>query len=245
MQADVIQIPLGQLALAFIPVGILLLIMYRWSVSPLQGLYAVARMLLQLLIIGYVLTFLFATETPWLVLAMLCVMLSAASWIAVRPLGAKGTQQLGAVVIAIGAAGGATLALVTIVVLGTDPWFEPRVVITLGGMIFASAMNTVSLAAERFAAELVAGSGIPDSRRNAFQAALIPLLNSLFAVGLVSLPGMMTGQVLSGIDPLVAVRYQIMVMCMLTGASGIAAAVYLTMAARTAAGMLSADTDVT
>lgn len=61
----------------------------------------------------------------------------------------------------------------------------------------------------------------------AFQACLIPLLNSLLAVGLVSLPGMMTGQILSGVEPLIAVRYQIMVMCMLTGASGIAAAIYL------------------
>lgn len=234
MQADVIQIPLAQLALAFIPVAVLLLIMYRWSASPLQGLYAVARMLLQLVLIGYVLTFLFAAETPWLVLGMLCIMLAAASWIAVRPLGSSGTQHLTAVITAIGAAGGLTLVLVTVAVLGTDPWYEPRVVITLGGMIFASAMNSVSLAAERFAAERTAGEAPADARRKAFQASLIPLLNSLFAVGLVSLPGMMTGQVLSGIDPLIAVRYQIMVMCMLTGASGIAAATYLTLAARKA-----------
>ena len=58
-------------------------------------------------------------------------------------------------------------------------------------------------------------------------AALIPQLNSLFAVGLVSLPGMMTGQILAGADPLVAVRYQIMVMCMLLGSAGIAGAIYL------------------
>jgi len=232
MQADVIQIPIGQLALTFIPVSILLAIMYRWSVSPAQGLYAIARMLLQLLIIGYVLTFLFAAETPWLVIGMLCIMLTAASWIAIRPLGPEGTRHLAAVVIAIGSAGGLTLALVTIAVLNTDPWFEPRVVVTLGGMIFASAMNTVSLAAERFTAERESGTAALEARRHAFQAALIPLLNSLFAVGLVSLPGMMTGQVLSGIEPLIAVRYQIMVMCMLTGASGIAAAIYLALAVR-------------
>jgi len=59
------------------------------------------------------------------------------------------------------------------------------------------------------------------------QAALIPIINALFAVGLVSLPGMMTGQILSGVSPLVAVRYQIMVMAMIFGASGIATAVFL------------------
>ncbi|MBT8422778.1 MAG: ABC transporter permease [Gammaproteobacteria bacterium] len=234
MQADVVQIPLSQLALAFIPVVMLLYIMYRWSASPAQGLYAIARMLLQLILIGYVLTFLFATDTPVLVIAMLCVMLAAASWIAIRPLRDIGStgRHLTYVLVAIGSAGGLTLALITLLVLNPDPWFEPRIVVTLGGMIFASAMNAVSLAAERFAAELSGGAVSDTARRNAFQAALIPLLNSLFAVGLVSLPGMMTGQVLSGIDPLVAVRYQIMVMCMLTGASGIAAAIYLTLAAR-------------
>jgi len=62
------------------------------------------------------------------------------------------------------------------------------------------------------------------------KAALIPIINSLFAVGLVSLPGMMTGQILSGISPLIAVRYQIMVMCMIFGAAGISAAAFLLLA---------------
>lgn len=56
---------------------------------------------------------------------------------------------------------------------------------------------------------------------------MIPVINSLFAVGLVSLPGMMTGQILSGVSPLIAVRYQIMVMCMVFGAAGISAALFL------------------
>lgn len=65
------------------------------------------------------------------------------------------------------------------------------------------------------------------ARRIALNAALIPITNSLFAVGLVSLPGMMTGQILSGVSPLIAARYQIMVMCMIFGAAGISAAIFL------------------
>ena len=61
---------------------------------------------------------------------------------------------------------------------------------------------------------------------------MIPQINALLAVGIVSLPGMMTGQILSGIEPLVAVRYQIMVMCMVFGSGGLGAAVYLTLARR-------------
>ncbi|MCB1689564.1 MAG: ABC transporter permease, partial [Halioglobus sp.] len=60
-----------------------------------------------------------------------------------------------------------------------------------------------------------------------YQAAMIPVINSLFAVGLVSLPGMMTGQILSGISPLIAARYQIVVMCMIFAASGISTALFL------------------
>ena len=87
-------------------------------------------------------------------------------------------------------------------------------------------MNTISLAGERYYAELKTNDNRV-ARNTAFQAAMIPITNSLFAVGLVSLPGMMTGQILSGTDPLIAVRYQIMVMCMILGSGGISTALFL------------------
>jgi putative ABC transport system permease protein len=71
---------------------------------------------------------------------------------------------------------------------------------------------------------------MPEARRAALDAALIPQINGLLAVGLVSLPGMMTGQILSGVEPMVAVRYQIMVMCMVFGSGGLGAALYLALA---------------
>ena len=120
-----------------------------------------------------------------------------------------------------------TLILVTRFVLDLHGWYEARFVVPLAGMIFASSMNAVSLAAERFEAETGRGVKYLEARRIALRAALIPLINSLMAVGLVSFPGMMTGQILSGVAPLVAVRYQIMVMCMIFGSSGISAALYL------------------
>jgi putative ABC transport system permease protein len=94
-------------------------------------------------------------------------------------------------------------------------------------MIFANSMNTVSLAAERFAAEMAKVPEYARARKVALEAALIPQINALLAVGLVSLPGMMTGQILSGVDPLIAVRYQIMVMCMIFSSAGLSAACYL------------------
>lgn len=100
--------------------------------------------------------------------------------------------------------------------------------VPIAGMIFANTMNSVSLAAERLHAEIQHHDSYIQARNIAFQAAMIPVINSLFAVGLVSLPGMMTGQILSGISPFIAARYQIMVMAMIFGSSGLSAALYLT-----------------
>jgi len=88
-------------------------------------------------------------------------------------------------------------------------------------------MNSVSLCAERFHSEREKGKSYSVARNMAYHTGLIPLLNSFFAVGLVSIPGMMTGQILSGVSPLLAVRYQILVMAMLLGACGISSAIYL------------------
>ena len=94
-------------------------------------------------------------------------------------------------------------------------------------MIIAGAMNAVGLAAERFQAETARGIGYHSARRAALEASLIPIVNSLFAVGLVALPGMMTGQILSGVSPLIAAKYQIVVMTMLFGVSGLSSGLYL------------------
>ena len=129
--------------------------------------------------------------------------------------------------------GGTTLILVTQGVLQLDPWFEPSYMIPLAGMIFAASMTNISLALERLHAELKNGVAFVQARDIAFRTSMIPVINSLFAVGPISLPGMMTGQILSGVSPLVAVRYQIMVMCMLFGAAGLSTVCFLTMIRKT------------
>ena len=103
----------------------------------------------------------------------------------------------------------------------------PSYMIPLAGMIFANAMNAVSLAIERLEAETDRDVPYDRARIIALRASLIPITNSLLAVGLVSLPGMMTGQILSGISPFIAARYQIMVMCMIFGSAGISSSCFL------------------
>jgi len=217
----------GSLLLALTPSVGLLLVMRAWSLKAGQALWANARMLVQLLAVGYVLTFIFETEIPWVVAGVLALMMAVAAWIALRPLATRGARNYLCSLAAIAVCGLLMLALVTQLVLDLPRWFEPRFVVPLAGMIFANAMNTVSLAAERFESELGRSVAYLPARAAAMDAALIPQINALLAVGLVSLPGMMTGQILSGVEPLVAVRYQIVVMCMIFGSAGMAAALYL------------------
>ena len=215
--------------MAFAPTLILLGILYKWSLGARSALYANGRMLVQLLGVGYVLRYVFETDEPLVVVAVVAMMIGVSSWIALRPLGTAKARRYPQVLVAISVSGVAMLVLVSQIVLDLPRWFEPHVVVPLAGMIFANAMNTVSLSAERFESERRAGVGLREARAVALDAALIPQINGLLAVGIVSLPGMMTGQILSGIDPLVAVRYQIMVMCMVFGSGGIGAALYLTL----------------
>lgn len=125
--------------------------------------------------------------------------------------------------------GGLTLWVIIQAVLELHPWYQPRYVIPLAGMIFSSSMNSISLAADRFQAEKLNQSSYAEARNRAVTTAMIPTINGLLAVGLVSLPGMMTGQILSGVSPFVAARYQIMVMAMIFSAAGLSAALFLTL----------------
>lgn len=228
---EVAAISLADLAIGFLPVVVVVAVHFYWSLDSWTTVYALSRMLAQLLLIGYLLAFIFESENAAVVVAVLTVMLFAASWIALRTI-SRTPVLFAHALLAIVVGGGTTLILVTQAVLRVDPWFSPNQVVPLAGMIFASAMNAVSLAAERYDSETNRGSSHPQARRIALRTCLIPNVNSLFAVGLVSLPGMMTGQILAGVEPHIAARYQIMVMCMLFGSAGISAICYLLLTTR-------------
>lgn len=230
MSSSIQTIDLNHLLVMFIPVAAVLMIFWRWGLELKSTLYGMFRMLLQLSLIGYFLVYLFEADSHWPILAVLLLMLLASSWIALRTIeGQRKTLYLKSL-IAITVSGGAVLMLVTQGVLALQPWYLPQYMIPLAGMIFANSMNGVSLAAERLNAEISRGIPYEKARNIAFQAALIPIVNALFAVGLVSLPGMMTGQILSGVSPFIAARYQIMVMCMLFSSTGLSTALFLLMA---------------
>lgn len=206
------------------------------------------RALVQLFAVGYILVYLFLHPRWWLVLLALVVMLVAATGTATRRRSGKADsdnrgsrRQLWIISgSAMLLSAGLTLAYVTQLVVHVHPWYDPRYLIPLFGMIVGNAMNGAALAAERLASEMesrrgeveayLALGGAParaaaEPVRRALVASLIPSVNGLMVVGLVQLPGMMTGQILAGQSPLLAVRYQIVVAFMLAGATAMTSAI--------------------
>jgi len=228
-------INLWNLAFAILPVVAVFLIYRSWKLKAKTVLYTAMRMVVQLFAIGFALTYILGSQNPFVTSGILVFMLVVASWIALQPVSSQRPALYGKALLSIGISGLANLGLTVFVIIQMSPWYEPRYIIPIAGMIFANAMNGVSLAADRVHAEMKRGGRWEDARNAALKTALLPITNAFLAVGLVSLPGMMTGQILAGISPLIAVRYQIMIMCVIYGSVGCAAGIYLNLAAPKAA----------
>lgn len=209
-----------------IPISFVAYFYFRWVGNKIEIFYASIRMLLQLLLVGYLLSYVFESKTSYMTIFIVVVMISAASMITLRNITYKNIAVYKMIFFSIFIGGSVNLFLVLFFVLNVDSFDNPRYIIPIAGMLYANCMNAVSLVAERFEKEREAHN-YEKARAIAFKASLIPQINSFLAVGLVSLPGMMTGQILSGVDPIIAVRYQIMVMFMVLGSSGISTILYL------------------
>ena len=186
-------------------------------------------MIIQLIAIGYLLLIIFDTKNIFLGIAIVLFMIAVSSWISLRNTIDKSLKHYSQIFIAIAISGLINLIIIVGFVLELESLYEPRYVIPLAGMIFANTMNALSLAIERFEKERQRDVEYTQAREIAFKACMIPQINALLAVGLVALPGMMTGQILSGVDPLIAVRYQIMIMTMVLSSAGISTIVYFLM----------------
>jgi len=221
-------IPVQNLLIMLLPLVIIWYFYYKWADDAKEVLYATIRMVVQLVLIGYVLIYIFENDSWYIGFFIILIMISMSSFIVIRNIEQKTLTSYAIIFFAIAVGGSINLVLVIEFVLDLTPFYEPRYVVPIAGMIYANSMNAVSLAAERLEKEL-STSLYEKAKRVAFKASMIPRINTFLAVGIVSLPGMMTGQILSGVDPLVAVRYQIVVMAMILGSSGISVILYLKM----------------
>ncbi len=184
---------------------------------------------MQLLLIGYLLLYIFEERNILIGTVIILFMMIVSTLITLRNTQDKSSQHYGIIFASLGLSGLIHLILIIGFVLTLESFYEPRYVIPIAGMIFANTMNAISLCIERFEKESTHSISFEKAREIAFKASMIPQINSLLAVGLVALPGMMTGQILSGVDPLIAVRYQIMIMTMILSSAGISIIIYFTL----------------
>lgn len=194
------------------------------------------RTFAQLFLMGWALGAVFAVESPWLVLALFLAMAGAAAHTARGRVKEKAVSFAWAMYGSMAAVYLLVTVTVTGAVIGAEPWWSPQYFLPIGGMVLGNSMNSVALSLDRLFSDLRARAAEVEMRlclgadaaeasqelvRAAVRAGMIPSINSMMAVGLVSLPGMMTGQILGGGDPAQAIRYQIVVMLMIVGATAL------------------------
>ncbi len=210
---------------------------------------AAARTVAQLTVVGLVLAPVFSLEHPLPVLLLGLVMVALAGREAARR---SARSWRGASLAAMGAlllGPGLTALVATAGIVGAQPWWRPQVLIPLLGMLLGNGLTGISLGLDRVLAELDQGRAGVEARlsmgataweasrpavRVALRAGMIPILNTMSVVGLVTLPGMMTGQILSGTDPALAARYQILILFLIAAATALGTALAVLASARLA-----------
>lgn len=200
-----------------------------WQKLNLEGqlLFAAGRSLLQLMVVGYILAFIFALNNPIAVLIVIGIMMTIAAIVAKNRISKKLKGLFFVVWGSLFASCAISLIYTILVIIQPPTWYEPQYLIPLVGMVLGNTINGASLAGERLAnninnnrleieTHLSLGAtpkqAIETYRQEAIRTGLIPILNQMMVVGIVSLPGMFTGQVLSGSDPLDAASYQILIL---------------------------------
>ncbi|HHP7244099.1 MAG TPA: ABC transporter permease [Elainellaceae cyanobacterium] len=203
-----------------------------WQQLGLAGDLAIAtaRTIVQLLVVGYFLSAVFALDNPWAVLLVLLIMLSVAAITARNRISQKLPTLLPWVGGSIFISTALTLVYINLLVIQPDTWYSPQYVIPLAGIVLGNVMNSAAIAGERFVNTLNSSQleiethlslgatpeqAVAQYRKDAIRAGLIPIVNSMMVVGIVKLPGIITGQILSGVSPFNASLYQILIMFML------------------------------
>lgn len=235
---ELISLDLFDLALALAMIG-MAIALSRWQNLGLGGQLAIAagRSLLQLLVAGYALAFIFALDNPLAVLIAVGVMITVAAIASKNRISKKINSLLPLMWGSLFASSALTLSYILIAIIQPPVWYAPQYLIPLAGMIIGNAMDTATIAGERLVSTInrshleiethlslgaTPAQAVASYRKEAIRAGLIPLINRMMLMGLVTLPGLLTGQVLAGADPLNATLYQILIVFAIAFANFIA-----------------------
>lgn len=250
MNDKVMDLTVVQLALAYVSVLILLFIFRARGIRrEKQILIATTRMTVQLTVMGYVLMYVFQNPSWWLTALMIALMIGFAIYNAIKRVKTAMSGRL-RLLIGVSMLFGSLAAAVyfILIVLQVRPWFNPQYFIPISGMIVGNAMTGISLGANRLCSDmrdkremiensLMLGATPAQATReivnDAFDSAILPTMNNMLTMGIVSLPGMMTGQILSGTFPITAIKYQIGIMLAILGSTALAVVLFVTLGYKT------------
>ena len=222
-----VQLNMLEFCLVYLLLFIVLFIMKKSKINQTKLLLvASARMTVQLILVGFILTYIMENPNPLFTLAFLLVMILFSIGLVLSKNRHINKKFKVAVALSITISGIFVLAFFVLAVVGEN-FFNPQYTIPLAGMIIGNAMTGITLGLKTFTDNLKTGRqkidtllnlGVTPKKilmpyvNNALETALLPTINSMLGMGIIFLPGMMTGQILSGTLPTTAIMYQIAIM---------------------------------
>ncbi len=246
----IIKLQIWQLIAAYIFVLILILIVKLKGIPrEKEILLSSVRMTLQLILTGYILVYVFDTPSPWYTLLILAAMECFAINTIIKRSKSKLSfklKQIIALAMVVGTV--SCLLYFLFIVIQISPWYNPRYFIPIAGMLIGNSMTGVSLAVMRLTdgmntnRALVEGALILGAKpkvaarkivNDTFDSAILPTINSMIGMGIVFLPGMMSGQILSGISPVTAIAYQIAIMLGILGSVSLTVVLFVQLGYKT------------
>ena len=245
-----VTLTITDLDIAAVLVGLLALLSLRLQTGiSVQLLVAAARTAIQLSLIGLVLKVLFANaHLGWVTLMAVFMLLVAGREVMARQERRfKGWWGYAVGTFSMFLSSFTVTVFALVVILGDSPWYTPQYAIPLLGMLLGNTMNGISISMDRLThaaweqrsvieARLMLGErwdeAISEIRRQAIRSGMIPIINAMAAAGIISLPGMMTGQILAGAAPVDAVKYQILIMFLITAGTGLGTMAAVTIGAK-------------
>lgn len=199
-------------------------------------IWGTVRAFVQLSLIGYVLTFVFKLNNLLIIIPIILLMIWVASREATRRINNAPYKPAAMTFYSLTASTFIVGLIVVVLIISPHPWYSARVMIPIFGMLLGNSMNAIALSLDRLYSEVQSHAdeveqllcfgatpweSVISLVKKAISAGMMPTINSLMVVGLVSLPGMMTGQILAGMDPQSAVRYQFVVQIMIAASVAI------------------------
>lgn len=196
------------------------------------------RMVLQLAAIGFILKFIFTQSGPWWTFGWALVMLGVAGYeiMARQSTRVSGWRAYGLSLTTLFFVGFTATAFALSLIIKPDPFYEPRYLLPILGMVFGNTMTGIALGMETLTASLKQRQGEIEGQlllgatrwqaaaievRQAIKSGMMPIVNAMAASGIVSLPGMMTGQIIAGVDPIDAAKYQVLIMFIIAGGTAL------------------------